>query len=127
MARVPGLTVLASSTTHFSAFGPTWRVPVDLGILRGPLTKLATGLPWRAVEIRLFGHMEVLRRGEPVEVRGAKQRTLIALLALQRGSPVSGDRLADALWAEDPPGNPANALQAQISQLRRILGPGPWG
>ena len=52
-----------------------------------------------------------------------KQRALLALLALQRGKPVSADRLIDHLWGDGEAGNPANALQAQIGQLRRSLGP----
>jgi DNA-binding SARP family transcriptional activator len=35
---------------------------------------------------------------------------------------VSDDRLIDALWGDDQPANPANSLQAQVSQLRRVLG-----
>ena len=52
-------------------------------------------------------------------VRGAKQ---LALLALQRGQPVSVDRLIDVLWGDGQAAHPANALQAQIGQLRRTFG-----
>ena len=58
----------------------------------------------------------------PAPVRGAKQRTVLALLALHRGKPVSADRLIDALWGDGQVANPVNALQAQIGQLRRTLG-----
>ena len=75
------------------------------------------------MEVRLFGELEAVASGVPVPVRGAKQRALLALLALQRGQPVSADRLIDVLWADDQAANPANALQAQIGQLRRTLGP----
>ena len=75
------------------------------------------------MEVRLFGELEVLDGGVPVPVRGAKQRTLLALLALQRGRPVSADRLIDVLWGDGQAANPANALQTQIGQLRRTLGP----
>lgn len=53
---------------------------------------------------------------------GEKERSLLALLALAAGSPVSPDRLIDALWGDAPPSNPANALQARVSALRRSLG-----
>src|ERR1700722_4601666 len=66
--------------------------------------------------------MEVVQDGEARPVRGAKQRALLALLALSRGRPVSPDRLIDQLWGDSPTANPANALQAQIVQLRRTLG-----
>ena len=74
------------------------------------------------MEVRLFGELEALDGGVPVPVLGAKQRTLLALLALQRGQPVSADRLIDVLWGDRRAANPANALQAQIGQLRRTLG-----
>ncbi|HEY1618192.1 MAG TPA: BTAD domain-containing putative transcriptional regulator [Streptosporangiaceae bacterium] len=57
-----------------------------------------------------------------VPVRGTRLRALLALLALQRGQPVSADRLIDALWGDGQAANPANALQAQIGQLRRTFG-----
>ena len=75
------------------------------------------------MEVRLFGELEALDGGVPVPVRGAKQRALLALLALQRGQPVSADRLIDVLWGDRRAANPANALQAQIGQLRRTFGP----
>ncbi len=75
------------------------------------------------MEVRLFGQLEAVQDGVAVPVRGAKQRALLALLALQRGKPVSADRLIDHLWGDGEAGNPANALQAQIGQLRRSLGP----
>jgi LuxR family maltose regulon positive regulatory protein len=75
------------------------------------------------MEVRLFGELEAVAEGVPVPVRGAKQRALLALLAMQRGQPVSADRLIDALWGDGQAANPANALQAQIGQLRRTLGP----
>ena len=75
------------------------------------------------MEVRLFGELEALAGGVPVPVRGVKQRALLALLALQRGQPVSADRLIDVLWSDGQAANPANALQAQIGQLRRTLGP----
>jgi len=74
------------------------------------------------MEVRLFGELEALDGGVPVPVRGAKQRALLALLALQRGQPVIADRLIDLLWGDGQAANPANALQAQIGQLRRTLG-----
>ncbi|MGH9059089.1 MAG: BTAD domain-containing putative transcriptional regulator, partial [Acidimicrobiales bacterium] len=74
------------------------------------------------VEVRLFGELEAVEGGMPVAVRGAKQRALLALLALHRGKPVSADRLIDVLWGDGRVANPANALQAQIGQLRRTIG-----
>ncbi|MEU1150792.1 BTAD domain-containing putative transcriptional regulator [Streptomyces sp. NPDC005863] len=60
--------------------------------------------------------------GEPVRVPETKVRALLADLLVHEGRPVSADRLIDDLWGDAPPGNPANALQAKVSQLRRVLG-----
>jgi DNA-binding SARP family transcriptional activator len=74
------------------------------------------------MQVRLFGELEALDGGVLVPVRGAKQRALPALLALRTGQPVSADRLIDVLWGDGQAANPANALRAQIGQLRRTLG-----
>ena len=72
--------------------------------------------------MKLLGEFEVVRGGVAVPVRGAKQRALLAILALNRGNPVSADRLIDQLWGDGQTAKPTNALQAQIVQLRRTLG-----
>src|SRR5579859_3371953 len=74
------------------------------------------------MQVRLFGELDAEHAGVPVPVRGIKQRALLALLALHRGQPVSADRLIEVLWGDGLAAHPANALQAQIGQLRRTLG-----
>ena len=70
----------------------------------------------------MLGTLEVLDNGgHPVELRGGKLRTLLAALLLRAGQPVSADRLADLVWGDSPPAGAANALQAQVSKLRRLL------
>jgi predicted ATPase/DNA-binding SARP family transcriptional activator len=59
--------------------------------------------------------------GRPVTVPGLKVRALLAALLAHDGRPVSGDRLIDLVWGDDLPGNPAGALSAKASQLRRAL------
>ncbi len=59
--------------------------------------------------------------GRPVAVPGLKVRALLADLLIHEGRPVPADRLVDDLWGEDLPGNPAGALSAKVSQLRRAL------
>ncbi|MFI5531180.1 BTAD domain-containing putative transcriptional regulator [Kitasatospora sp. NPDC051853] len=60
--------------------------------------------------------------GAVVPVPEAKVRALLAVLLVHEGRAVPVDRLVDALWGEALPGNPANALQAKVSQLRRAIG-----
>ncbi|MGA6174026.1 AfsR/SARP family transcriptional regulator [Streptomyces sp. NPDC012600] len=60
--------------------------------------------------------------GREVTVPEAKVRALLADLLANDGGPVSVDRLIHDLWGDAPPGNPVGALQAKISQLRRVIG-----
>jgi predicted ATPase/DNA-binding SARP family transcriptional activator len=59
--------------------------------------------------------------GEEVSVGGPRVRTLLTLLLLDAGQIVTTERLIDGLYGEDPPANATNALQAQVSRLRRAL------
>ncbi|MFD2470436.1 BTAD domain-containing putative transcriptional regulator [Amycolatopsis silviterrae] len=60
--------------------------------------------------------------GTPITVPETKVRALLAALLAHDGGPVTPDRLIEDLWGEHPPGKPAGALQAKVSQLRRIVG-----
>ncbi|QFG26995.1 AfsR/SARP family transcriptional regulator [Actinomadura sp. WMMB 499] len=60
--------------------------------------------------------------GTPVRIRETKVRALLADLLAHEGRPVPADRLIHDLWGDATPGDPANALQAKVSQLRRALG-----
>ncbi len=73
------------------------------------------------MEFCVLGPLEVRSGDQVVAVPGAKQRVLLAVLLLHVGEVVSVDRLIDTIWGDDPPANPKNALQSQISQLRRHL------
>ncbi|HEX5622059.1 MAG TPA: BTAD domain-containing putative transcriptional regulator [Solirubrobacteraceae bacterium] len=76
-----------------------------------------------AVEVKLLGPLEVRVPEGTVQFEGAKQRTLFTALALRAPEPVGVDALVEALWADDPPGDGVQALQKQVSRLRRRLGP----
>jgi DNA-binding SARP family transcriptional activator len=53
---------------------------------------------------------------------GPKQRTLLALLALEPGQAVSRDCAAEALWGESLPEGHAQRLHTVVSRLRAALG-----
>jgi predicted ATPase/DNA-binding SARP family transcriptional activator len=74
------------------------------------------------VRIGILGPLEVRDNGRPIEVGGARLRTLLILLALNAGRVVSTERLIDDLWKDSPPVGAANALQALISRLRMVVG-----
>ncbi|NUW46751.1 ATP-binding protein [Nonomuraea rhodomycinica] len=60
--------------------------------------------------------------GEPIPLGGPRVRALLALLALDAGRVVGAGSLIDGLYGERPPEGVANALQSQVSRLRRALG-----
>ncbi|MFD1507066.1 AfsR/SARP family transcriptional regulator [Georgenia yuyongxinii] len=76
----------------------------------------------KLVEVRLLGPFEVLAGGQPANVGGGKRRGLLALLALRCGRVVGVDSLIDALWADDLPAAPRNAVQHHVARLRAALG-----
>jgi predicted ATPase/DNA-binding SARP family transcriptional activator len=69
----------------------------------------------------LLGPLSVTRDGEPAAIGGQKRRALLAALLLAPNRVVSGDRLIDALWGEDPPDTARNTIQVYVSQLRKLL------
>jgi predicted ATPase/DNA-binding SARP family transcriptional activator len=73
------------------------------------------------MELRILGPLEVIGADGPVELRSAKQRALLAALALDTNEVVTADVIVDRLWAE-PPTSAAKLLQVYVSQLRAALG-----
>ncbi|MCK7622830.1 winged helix-turn-helix domain-containing protein [Streptomyces sp. RS10V-4] len=59
--------------------------------------------------------------GVAVEVPGARVRALLAALALEPGRTVPRERLVDWVWGERSPADAANAVQALVSRLRKVL------
>ncbi|MER5622879.1 BTAD domain-containing putative transcriptional regulator [Streptosporangium sp. NPDC002544] len=77
------------------------------------------------MQFGILGPLEVRTgEGEPVSVGGPRSRALLVLLLLDAGRLVSVDRLIDGQYGDDPPAGAANAIQAQVSRLRRGLPPG---
>ncbi|UKD53641.1 AAA family ATPase [Amycolatopsis sp. FU40] len=74
------------------------------------------------LRVTLLGAFQVTRGAEALAVPGARLRGLVARLALAGGRPVGQSVLVDAIWASDLPSDPAHALQALVSRLRRSLG-----
>jgi predicted ATPase/DNA-binding SARP family transcriptional activator len=75
------------------------------------------------VEYGLLGPFRVLDdKGAEVQPAAPKVRTLLALLLLSRGQPVSADKIADTLWGEEPPRSAPNLVHGYVRDLRRKLG-----
>jgi predicted ATPase len=72
------------------------------------------------VRVAMLGPLSLRAEdGSPVEVTGARLRSLLVLLALDAGHVVTTSRLVDGVWGDVPPAEAANALQALVSRLRR--------
>ena len=76
------------------------------------------------MEFRVLGPLEVHHRGRLVEVRGRRQRALLAKLVLNLGEAVPDERLLEDLWGEDQPASGGAALRVRVSQLRKALAAG---
>ena len=73
-----------------------------------------------SLQVRLLGPFEVVA----AEARERQQAPrLLALLALRGGRVVGVDSLIDALWGDDLPAAPRNAVQHHVTRLRAALGP----
>ncbi|MBO3746547.1 winged helix-turn-helix domain-containing protein [Streptosporangiaceae bacterium NEAU-GS5] len=71
----------------------------------------------------ILGPTEVRRDdGAEAPPGGPRLRALLVLLLLDPGHVVTTERLIDGLYGEDPPKGAVNALQAQVSRLRQIVG-----
>ena len=74
------------------------------------------------MEFRVLGPLEVVTPGGPVPLTGPKRRALLALLLMNAGEALSGDRLADELWNGAPPRSVSTTLPTFVYQLRRRYG-----
>ena len=76
------------------------------------------------LRISLLGPCAASFDGRPLDLGGPRQRAVLAVLVLARGEVVPVDRLTDSVWGERAPADPAGAVQAYVSHLRRRLQPG---
>ena len=77
------------------------------------------------IRIRLLGRFAVEHDGQEIALGsfgGRLARRLLRLLALRRGTLVPKDLIADALWPDDPPADPAGNIEVLVSRIRRAMG-----
>jgi predicted ATPase/DNA-binding SARP family transcriptional activator len=73
------------------------------------------------MRVGILGPLEVMTGDHVARIGGARVRTLLIRLALDPERVVTTESLAGALWPESAPADPAHALQALVSRLRRAL------
>ena len=77
-------------------------------------------------EVRLLGPVELGRRdGTASTIGSARERAVLAALAVRVGLVVDTERLIEAVWGDDPPSGARHALHVHVSALRRSLGGSP--
>ena len=74
------------------------------------------------MDLRILGPVEARVDGRALPLGGTRQRSLLALLLLHRGAPVSPSALIEDIWGAQAPGTATKALHVSVSRLRRALG-----
>src|SRR5215472_7071434 len=76
------------------------------------------------MRVRVLGPFHLDDGGRRITIGGVRQRAVLADLLLHANEVMPSEQLLVDLWGEDTPPSAANALQAAISRLRRMLPPG---
>jgi DNA-binding SARP family transcriptional activator len=71
--------------------------------------------------VRLLGPVQVLSARGPVDAGPARQRCVLAALAVEMGRPVPIPTLIDRVWDERPPQRAKHTLQVHLSRIRGML------
>ena len=80
-----------------------------------------------SMEFSVLGPLRVVGPDGPVEIRGAKERLLLAHLIAYAGRTVGTAELIDGLWGDDPPRSAGKSLQNCVLRLRNTLEPARAG
>src|SRR5215469_1504002 len=73
------------------------------------------------MRVRILGPFHLEDDSRRITSVGIRQRAVLAALVLHANEVVPSEQLLVELWGEDSPASAANALQAAISRLRRVL------
>jgi DNA-binding SARP family transcriptional activator len=75
------------------------------------------------VGLRLLGPVELHVDGVDVRLGPARQRTVLAALAVDAGRPVLLDTIVDRVWGDDPPDQVRAVVYSYVARLRQALRP----
>jgi DNA-binding SARP family transcriptional activator len=73
------------------------------------------------VRVGLLGPVICTIHGDPVPIPGAKQRAVLATLALSSGRVVSVGSIVEALWSDRSPPGAEHSVQQHVSTIRKAL------
>lgn len=72
--------------------------------------------------IRILGPIDLWTPSGVAPIGSHNMRVLLGSLVIGVGHASPGDRLAYAIWGDDPPSSAINSLQSYVSRLRHLLG-----
>ncbi|WP_445164049.1 ATPase/transcriptional regulator EmbR [Mycobacterium sp. Dal123C01] len=75
----------------------------------------------KSLEFGLLGPLEMTVDGTLVPLGTPKQRAVLAMLLMNRNSPVGVERLITALWEDEPPSGARASIHSYVSNLRKLL------
>jgi DNA-binding SARP family transcriptional activator/Tfp pilus assembly protein PilF len=78
-------------------------------------------VPRDGAEFRILGPLEVLAGSRPVELSGARQQIVLAMLLMNANGVVSVGRLEEAIYGQDLPPTSRTQAMITVSALRRLL------
>jgi DNA-binding SARP family transcriptional activator len=85
-----------------------------------PIPDAVTDQP--CLQVRFFGHLEILCNGEPLDLRcNGKVLAIFKYLLAHRDRQVSRDHLMEWLWPESTPKKARSSLNVAICTLRKLL------
>jgi DNA-binding SARP family transcriptional activator len=76
-----------------------------------------------SIQFGLLGPLSLRQDRRPVLITSTRQRALLAALLLESNHLVPADRLAEAVWGEQPPASAEGLIRTYAWRLRRLLGP----
>ncbi|WP_404383553.1 winged helix-turn-helix domain-containing protein [Knoellia locipacati] len=79
------------------------------------------------MDYSVLGPLRVSNGHGLIEIRGVKERTLLAHLISAGGRLVPSSELIDSLWQDDPPASAGKSLQTFVLRLRNALEPDRQG
>src|ERR1700722_2646121 len=106
---------------HGTCHHRRWSNPLIQGDTGPAIPAIFPSAKRLAMIIRILGPIEMSRDGELIPLGAAKQRAVLAVLAMEAGRFVSVDSLIDRVWGTDPPDRPLASLHAYTSRLRGAL------
>ena len=92
---------------------------------RGAAALPANVVPGPPASLRLFGQLQLEIGGQAIDlgVIRPRVRTLLQILALNVGSPIHRETIAEALWPDAEAAASGRNLHVAIASLRRVLEP----